>query len=176
MRARIDRRFLGLGGIIFILAACEPGVVSKGAGFQRNYSASRKALEAGDYEVAIKGYSIMIQEGGPLEQRLRLEYAHALLRANHYDEAARISGALANQLKGTDRAAALAVRGTAEHEIALAAMANGDYGPATKKRLISARAALKEMLKADAELDPLGAMASRYKDIASELALVNKRG
>jgi hypothetical protein len=169
-------RSLILGGIIFILAACEPGVVSKGAGFQRNYVVSRKALEAGDYEAAIKGYGAMIQTAGPLAPRLRLEYAHALLRANRYDEAARISGALAQGLKGSDRAAALAVRGTAEHEMALAAMANGDYGPQTKKRLISARAALTEMLKTDAELDPLGAMASRHRDIASELATVAKRG
>ena len=176
MLARFKTRYLILGGLVFILAACEPGVVSKGAGFQRNYVVSRKALEAGDYEVAIKGYGAMIKQGGPLEPRLRLEYAHALLRASRYDEAARVSGALAKGLKGSDRAAALAVRGTAEHEMALAAMANGNYGPETKKRLLSARAALDEMLKTNADLDPLGAMASRRRDIASELKVVAKRG
>lgn len=176
MRARFNRHSLLLGSLIFALAACEPGVVSKGAGFQRNYVVSRKALEAGDYERAIKGYSVMLENAGPLAPRLRLEYAHALLRANQYAEAARVSGALAQGLKGSDRAAALAVRGTAEHEMALAAMASGDYGPQTRKRLTSARAALAEMLKTDAGLDPLGAMASRHKDITSELATLPKQG
>ena len=176
MRARFNRHSFILGSLIFTLAACEPGVVSKGAGFQRNYSTARKALEAGDYPVALKGYGTLIKTGGPLEPRLRLEYAHALLRANHYAEAARISGALANRLKGTDRAAALAVRGTAEHELALTAMAKGEYGPETRKNLTSARAALSEMLKTDPDLDPLGAMAERHKDITSELATLAKQG
>lgn len=174
MRIRYGCRTLAITGLVFTLTACEPGVVSKNTDFQRSYSIARKALEAGNYDMAIKSYGAMIPNAGPLEPRLRLEYAHALLRAGRFEEASRISGALANGLKGSDRAAALAVKGTAEHEQALLAMNNGDYGNGTANNLHAARSAIDEMLKTDPALDPLGAMASRRDDIGREMALLSK--
>ena len=152
------------------LAACEPGVVSKGTEFQRKYSTARKALEAGNYDSAIKSYAALIPNAGPLEPRLRLEYAHALLRAGRYDEAAQVAGALASGRQGSERAAALAVQGTALHESALADMRAGTAGRETVAKLRAADAALKEMLALDADMDPLGAMVSRRSDIRREIA------
>lgn len=154
---------------IMSLAACEPGTVSEGADFQRNYSSARKALEQGNYDSAIRSYAALIQNAGPLEPRLRLEYAHALLRAGRYDEAVQIANGLAASTKGSDRAAALAVSGTSLHESALADLSAGRGGPNAIAKLRAADAALKEMLTLDDGLDPLGAMASRRTDIARDL-------
>lgn len=155
--------------VLMSLAACEPGVISEGADFQRKYSSARKALEQGNYDSAIRSYGALIQTAGPLEPRLRLEYSHALLRASRYDEAAQVASALAASTKGSDRAAALAVSGTAQHESALADLGAGRTGTATVAKLRAADASLKEMLAIDASLDPLGAMVSRRADIARDL-------
>jgi thioredoxin-like negative regulator of GroEL len=152
------------------LAACEPGVVSEGTEFQRKYSTARKALEAGNYDSAIRSYGALLPNAGPLEPRLRLEYAHALLRGGRYDEAAQVAATLASDLSGSDRAAALAVRGTALHESALAEMRMGAAGRGTVEKLRAADAALQNMLALDAGMDPLGAMASRRSDIRREIA------
>ncbi|WP_297774257.1 hypothetical protein [uncultured Roseovarius sp.] len=152
-----------------LLTACEPGTLSNGTTFQRQYIAARKALEAGSYDSALRGYAALIPHAGPLEPRVRLEYAHALLRASRYDEAAQVAGALATGTEGSNRAAALAVLGTAQHESALADIAAGRRGPGTVAKLRSADAALKEMQSLDQDMDPLGAMADRRTDIAREL-------
>ncbi|EAQ25951.1 MAG: hypothetical protein VR71_22855 [Roseovarius sp. BRH_c41] len=111
-----------------------------------------------------------------MEPRLRLEYAHALLRAGRYDEAAQIANGLAASTKGRDRAAALAVSGTAQHESALADISAGRGGAGAIAKLRSADAALKEMLALDDGLDPLGAMASRRADIARDLKRLGAGG
>lgn len=151
------------------LTACEPGVTSTGNDFQRKYSSARKSLEEGNYENAIRGYEALLPGAGPLQPRLRLEYAHALLRAGRFDEAAQVADALARMSSGSARAAALAVQGTAQHESAVAEMRNGTAGAATITRLRAADAALQEMLSIDANLDPLGTMASRRTEIAQDL-------
>lgn len=176
MLGRFRKRTLALGAAVCTLAACEPGIVSKGASFQRSYAVARDALEQGNYKSAIRNYAVMIPDAGPLQSRLRLEYAHALLRAGQFQDAANVSGALSQTLDGSDRAAALAVKGTAEHEMALQAMDNGDYGGETERHLRAAKGALDEMMKIDADLDPHGAMASRRVDIGDELKLVRRRG
>lgn len=155
---------LGLG--IAALAACEPGAISEGAEFQRKYASARKALEEGNYDLAARNYAALIPSSGPLGPRLRLEYAHALLRADRFDEAANVAGDLARGQSGSNRAAALAVEGTALHESALADIRAGR--PAADK-LRRADAVLAEMLRLDPSLDPLGAMQSRRDEIAGSL-------
>lgn len=155
-----------LGLSILALAGCEPGAISKGADFQRKYAGARKALEDGNYDLAARNYAALIPSAGPLEPRLRLEYAHALLRAERHDEAAGVAGALARGQQGSNRAAALAVEGTALHESALADMRAGRSAPDKLRR---ANAALTEMLRLDPSLDPLGAMQSRRDEIAGSL-------
>ena len=151
------------------LAACEPGVLSKSAQFQRNYSAARTALEQGNYEIAVNRYRALLPTAGPMRPRVRLEYSHALLRNGQNAEAAKVAHALAEESRDTERAAALAVEGTALHEEALALMKSGheDEARAPLKR---AAVALDEMLKLDPSLDPLGSMASRRREIGAELA------
>lgn len=162
--------------VIMSLAACEPGTISEGADFQRKYSVARKALEQGNYDSAIRSYAALIPNSGPLEPRMRLEYSHALLRAGRYDEAAQVADALAAGSKGSARAAALSVSGTARHESALADISAGRSGADTVAKLRAADAALKEMLAIDADMDPLGAMASRRADIARDLQRLGARG
>ncbi len=176
MRFRFHIRPLILLPVLMAIAACEPSTISEGNNFQRKYSTARKALEAGNYDTAINSYALLIPQSGPLEPRMRLEYSHALLRAGRYDEAAQVADALASSLKGSDRAAALAVSGAARHESALADISAGTTGPKTVANLRAADAALKEMMTLDPDLDPLGAMDSRRKDIKLELKQLGAPG
>lgn len=153
---------------ISALAACEPGKISQSTDIQRKYSSARAALEQGNYDLAVRNYAALIPSSGPLEPRLRLEYAHALLRAERNDEAAKVALALAQGQSGTNRAAALAVAGTALHESALTDLRAG-HRAETRETLRRADAALAEMLRLDPSLDPLGAMQSRRNEIAGRL-------
>lgn len=153
---------------ISALAACEPGAISHGTDFQRKYSSARNALEQGNYDLSARNYAALIPSAGPLEPRVRLEYAHALLRAERNDEAAAVALALAQRQTGTNRAAALAVAGTALHESASGDLRAGHTSEAREK-LRRADAALAEMLRLDPSLDPLGAMKSRRNEIAGSL-------
>jgi hypothetical protein len=160
------KRGMALGLSLLALAACEPGAISQGADFQRKYEGARKALEDGNYDLAARNYAALLPSAGPLEPRLRLEYAHALLRADRHDEAAAMAAAVARGQSGSNRAAALAVEGTALHESALADMRAGRAAPDKLRR---AEVALAEMLRLDPSLDPLGAMQSRRDEIAGNL-------
>ncbi|MEP2716396.1 hypothetical protein [Pseudophaeobacter sp.] len=159
---------LGLmAGGVLILGSCGESLGPKG-GFHSKYSVARNALESGDYARASRSYQRLIAEAGPLAPRLQLEYAHAELRSGNYTEAARIAGSLADGQSGEARGAALAVQGTAQHELGLALLAKGEVEPG-KAQLIQARAALDEVLKSPADLDPLGSMAGRRASIAARL-------
>lgn len=169
MIRRLATRLLVLATVTAALAGCEAGAISEGADFQRKYSGARKALEEGNYDLAARNYAALIPSAGPLSPRLRLEYSHALLRAGRNDEAAEVAGALASEQTGGNRAAALAVAGTALHESAITQMQAGQSGAGVTDRLQRADAALAEMLSLDPSLDPLGAMESRRAEIARSL-------
>lgn len=169
MTKHLATRFLVFAAVTAALAGCEAGAISEGADFQRKYSGARKALEEGNYDLAARDYAALIPSAGPLAPRLRLEHAHALLRAGRNDEAAQMAGKLASELEGGNRAAARAVEGTALHESALADMQAGRTGSEVDAKLRRADAALAEMLSLDASLDPLGAMQSRRAEIARSL-------
>ncbi len=64
----------------------------------------------------------------------------------------------------------MAVVGTAEHEIALIALEKGKSVAAVKKRLLAARAAFDEVLKAGKTMDPIGAIAARRSEVNQQLA------
>lgn len=169
MRISTSGKLFLASALFFGLTACEPGMTSQGNDFQRSYGKARKSLEEGNYENAIRGYEALLPAAGPLEPRLRLEYAHALLRAGRFDAAAQEADALARGVSGSARAAVLAVKGTALHEGALAEIRAGSAGATTIARLRAADAALQEMLSLDAQMDPLGTMASRRAEIAQDL-------
>lgn len=157
---------------VLTLVSCEQGTprASKpgDAGFRNQYFAARDALEDGKYDRASRTYARLLTRAGPLEPRIRLEYAHALLRGGDHAAAAREARTLARSQSGTARRAALSVAATAEHELGLAAIQNGDA--ASGKRLLQqADEAITEVLTSDPGLDPLGALAGRQASIRVRL-------
>jgi hypothetical protein len=109
-----------------------------------------------------------MENSGSLTPRIRLELAHAYLRSGAFSRAAVEARSLAASQKGEARSAALAVQGTAEHELALVALAQGDTITA-KPLLQNADRAMAEVLKSHATLDPLGSLAGRRASIKVRL-------
>lgn len=153
-----------LGVALFALIGCEEGAPFGHQTFRAQYAVAREALESGQYEKASRGYVRLMEEAGPFAPRLRLEYAHTLLRKGDYAGAAQQAGALVQSQRGAARAAALAVKATAEHELALKALEGGDRAGA-KRLLASADSGMEEVLKAHPELDPIGSLAARRASI-----------
>lgn len=160
----------GLGAAVLFSAACAVEPSSKGNNFKGRYLVARDALEEGSYKKAISSYKAMMPQAGPLEARLRLEYAHSLLRSDKFIEAGREARLVAANQQGNDRLAALAVQGTADHEAALAALAAGQNDAATKARLAAAGSALDAVLEERQTFDPLGTLAQRRAAIKTTLA------
>ncbi len=151
-----------------ILGSCESGAPFGQQTFRGQYSVARDALETGNYDLAARKYAKLAEAAGPLEARIRLEYAHTQLRAENYADAAQQASQLAAEQTGTARAAALAVQATAEHELGMAARTKGDHATA-KQLLESADSAMAEILKSHPDLDPMGALAARRASINTQL-------
>lgn len=156
-----------LGLCAIFLLACDD--LSGGSGFRGQYVSARQALEDGKYEKASRLYQRLLPQAGPHEPRIRLEYAHSLLRGGEYAQAAGQARILARTQQGDARGAALAVLGTAEHELALAAINRGEPKDTSRAHLIAARDAITEVLKKHKDLDPLGALATRQRSIKAML-------
>lgn len=148
---------------VLLLASCLDSSGADG-GFKRQYVVSRNALEAGQYDKAVRSYANLMQTSGHYEPWIRLEYAHALLRASQFPEAAEQAQFLATSQDGRLRSAALAVQGTAQHELGL--ILSGSAGKALLK---SARVALAEALKKNPELDTLGTLKARKAQLDKDL-------
>ena len=153
-----------LGVALFALAACDEGTGVGEKNFQKQYAIARDALERGRYSRASEMYAELIPRAGPLAPRLRLEYAHTQLRAGHYDKASAQAASLAQTQDKALRSAALAVHGTAEHELGALALQNGDRASG-KRHLLAATSSLGEMLANHPDMDPMGAMAGRKASI-----------
>ncbi|WP_306131413.1 hypothetical protein [Roseivivax marinus] len=140
---------------------------SDGDGFRARYVTARAALEGGDYDAARRGYLKLIDEAGALAPRLRLEYAHTLLRAGDHARARSEAQAVAEGASGQDRLAALAVAATAAHELGLEALAAGERDRA-RSLLASAEADLDAVLSGAPDLDPAGTIAARRARLSGE--------
>jgi hypothetical protein len=125
-------------------------------------------LEKGQYEQANRRYLRLIPNGGSLQPRLRLELAHSYLRGGNFASAAKEARLLASTQSGEAKAAALSVQGTAEHELGIRALSNGDTVQG-KKFLLSADRAMAAVLKSHSSLDPLGSLAGRRASIKVRL-------
>ena len=113
----------GLSGFLLLVGCNGPDMgIESSRGFAASYAQARSALESGNYSTAANRYQAMLSTAGPLETRLRLERAHALLRADRYADAAQEASVVAASHSDNRRAAALAVVGTAEHRMAQEAM------------------------------------------------------
>ena len=175
MMTKSRLRVAALGLIVLFTGACQMDATSltARAGFKANYLVARVALEKGQYVRAERGYASLLKRAGPLEPRLRLEYAHALLRGGKYAKASDEARIVAAQLEGRGRSAALAVQATADQEIARAAIDKGITDTDAIERLVAAKAGFDELLKNHPDMDPLGAMALRRKAIDVELTTIN---
>lgn len=156
--------------VLMGLAACEAAGTLAGGGSQSDYLVARQALETGNYDLAIRRYSrLMDSMDGQRAARLHLEYAHALLRGDQYEQAANAAGSLISSHEGSIRASALAVRGTARHEAARTRMAEGQHDATTRGLLDGARTDLAAFLADHASLDSSGSMRARAQLIAADL-------
>lgn len=136
--------------------------------FQSRYVAARTALEAGKYERANRIYADLLEIAGADEPEVRLEYAHSLLRAGEYEEARNQARFIAQGSESDLRASALYVQGTAQDELGRDAAQAGDYA-AARAHFSGAATSLSEALKSHPELDPVGSMAGRLKEIQIRL-------
>lgn len=172
--ARNHARLLAIGVISMLpLAACDT-IADRGDGFARDYALARGALEQGRYDQANRQFAALVDSAGPYRPRVQLEYAHSLLRAGDMAAAAQVAEALAASETGPANGAALAVAGTARHEMALDALDRGDKG-AGRQELERALAAMQRVLDDHPDLDPLGALAGRQASIAVRLKALPRR-
>lgn len=153
--------------------ASGPGV-SRGE-WKASYLAARDALEAGRAAEAARVYARIVDASGPVGPRVRLEYAHALLRADAFPAAAEQARRSAAGQDGLGRAAALAVQAVAEHEAARADLAAGQADRRLAERLAAAGTTLDAALAADARVDPGGTLASRRAELAAEATGLRRR-
>jgi hypothetical protein len=157
-----------IGLFLMALISCDEASFSSQNSFRSQYFSARDALERGKYDQATRQYTRLLNTSGSLAPRIRLELAHAHLRSGSFAQAATEAHTVAKSQKGSARAAALAVQGTAEHEMALVAISRGDANSA-KSLLANADRAMAEVLKTDAKLDPLGSLAGRRASIKVQL-------
>ena len=155
--------------LLVFLAGCEAAGTLAGGGPQSDYLVARQALETGNYDLAITRYGSLMASLDPVSaQRIQLEYAHALLRANRYDEAIGAAEPLVGASDGSIRVSALAVRGTARHEAARQLIGQGGERAAIRAQLTGAQSDLAEVTR-DAGFDETGSMRARAQLIASDL-------
>jgi hypothetical protein len=159
----------GVIGLSFLaLASCTEGSSKGKTSFQSQYATARNALEKGDFDSANRMYLRLAPDAGALQPRVRLELSHSYLRSGNFKAAAAEAGKLAQSQSGAGRAAALSVQATADHELGIAALADGD-AKAGKTHLMQAEQALTELLASNPEFDPLGSLAGRRATIAARL-------
>ena len=153
-----------IGAALLALVGCDEGAPFGQQTFRAQYAVARQSLENGHYEKAERSYQRLLAQAGPLTPRIRLEYAHLLLRKGEFSQAAAQAGSLAGSQKGAARAAALSVQATAEHEMALQLLAEGDRVRG-KQYLVKADKGMADVLKKHPELDPIGGLAARRASI-----------
>lgn len=168
---------IALALAVLFTASCEPGAgsgpsLNSRAGFKANYLIARVALEGGQYTKASRQYAGLLKSAGPLEARIRLEFAHALLREGKFMKASDEARVVASKLTGRGRSAALAVQATADQEIGRAAINRSEMTADAVQRLVSARDAFDEVLKNHPDLDPLGGLKSRRSALNVELSTI----
>ncbi len=158
-----------LAMVLYILAVsgCTDGGVPGFGGvdkrsFKGHYIAARSALEGGDYDKAINRYRDLVGQAGPVTARIRVEYAHALLRANQFKAAANEAHMAAIDLTGLARASALSVQATAKHEEALALMSQGTYDKGVHDALAASLKIFEQIAPDLPTLDPKGGLQRRH--------------
>lgn len=154
------------------LSSCERAGTIAGGGPGSDYSVARQALETGNYDLAIRHYQGLLNRVHPTSAaRLQLEYAHGLLRGNRFSEAIQASDVLIDRPDDSIRGSALAVRGTARHELARQLIERGQRDAQVRQLLEGARDDLAHFLAQHADLDSGGSMRARSQLVISDLGL-----
>jgi len=170
--SKIQRKIahgLALSALI-ALGGCEAAGTLAGGGTQSDYLVARQALETGNYDLAIRRYSrLMDGMSAQTAQRLQLEYAHALLRGDRYQDAADAADPLIGSTSAAISGSALAVRGTARHEAARRRIAAGQADATTRGLLQGARDDLTSFVEHHEDLDATGSMRARMQLIGADL-------
>jgi hypothetical protein len=172
MKAVTQARAIFFGLSTILLVSCSEAPGSGQRGFESQYSKARTALEQGNYKSANRLYARMLPQSGPFKDRIQVEYAHSLLRSGEFEKASQMAGEVANRSDGSVRAAALSVKGTADHEVALKLLHDGDLANGTV-RLKAAQKALAEVLRDHPSFDPVGSLAGRQASIEVRLKKLN---
>lgn len=164
-RAR-GRVRIGVFVAALVLAGCSD-TPFKGSGADRksykaHYLAARSALEGGDYTKAVDGYGNLVGQSGPMTARVRIEYAHALLRAGRFAQAANEARIAAIELTGLAKHSALSIEATAKHELAMQMMGQGKYDEEVHELLVEARETFDTIAAALPKLDPKGGLQRRH--------------
>ncbi len=162
-----------LAVVAFAHSSCEKAGSVAGGGPASDYSVARQALETGNYDLAIRRYEGMLAGIHPnAAARLQLEYAHSLLRADRFSEAIQATETLVARPNDSIRGSALAVRGTARHELARQLLRQGEQGARIRQLLEGARDDLDVFLGQYNSLDSGGSMRARSQLILSDLGQV----
>ncbi|MEL6434873.1 MAG: hypothetical protein AAFQ28_13835 [Pseudomonadota bacterium] len=173
MQSRRAPRAAVFSAMAFFVMSCEPAGTIVEGGRADDYAVARQALETGNYPLAIVRYERLLDQAGDAAGRLNLEYAHSLLRAGRYEDAITVSSALIETQGGSLKGSALAVRGTAQHQIVRGRLDAGETEPGLRSRLLAAQADLKSFIKNHSNLDAAGAMKARLEMIAADLNSVS---
>ena len=136
--------------------------------FAETYRTARADLEAGRYDAARRRYQSLIAATDGNVPRMHIELAHAQLRGGDYAGAIENSQAVLDAGADEWHGAALAVLGTAEHELGLRKARDGDA--AAKAHFDRALAALDDMLRVAPHLDPAGSLRERRAALAQDIA------
>lgn len=162
--------------VAFGLIACNETTMSPTGGFERAYLVARNALETGQYDLAERSYAALVDTAGPLEQRMRIEYSHSLLRADKFAQASVEATRVAGSTDPKARASALAIRASADHELARSEIETGKANASTYSRLASASRDLGEVLSRHKDLDPIGVMSARNAALSAEIGALRQAG
>lgn len=174
---------LGLFGAILLASGCngngiKPFDSAPRNSFKAQYLDARALLDDGSYDDAIEKYGSIVDRSGPMASRVRVEYAHALLRAGLFSEAAKEANLASTQLGGLARSSALSIEATALHEMALEKMDQGIRDRSVYDLFAKSAAVFETISKDLADLDPVGGLQRRYSvvtktqtDLAKSLGL-----
>jgi len=161
---------VGAVAALFLLSGCATTPVP--GEFRSAYAVARDALEAGDYPEAVRRYEdLRAAADNKVGIAVRLDYAHALLRAGEPERALAAAREVETLEPGYVAAGhAKSVAAVAEHEIAERTLARGAPYEETRARARAAFRSLASVLQSYPQYDPEGALIARMRKLREMLA------
>ena len=157
--------------VALLLAGCAATPVSQE--FRLAYGSARGALETGDYPAAIRLYEDLLagSRDDATGIAVRLDYAHALLRAGEPDRALQAARRIAALSPGSSAAGnAKLVAAVAEHEISERALARGAPYEEAQAQAQAALRSLRLVSRGRPNYDSGGVLTDRMRRLRERLA------